>query len=156
MPTANQPLHRLAAVRKRQGISPRTLARRLNVEVSRVKSQEKATSDMLLSTLYEWQMALEVPVTELLVDSYDPLSAPVLKRAQMVRLMKTAKAIVERAGQSAIRRMAQTLIEQLVEIMPELEDVHPWHTVGQRRTQEDLGQAARRQLPVDWLRAPPE
>ena len=156
MPPAERPLHRLAAVRKRQGISRRTLARRLNVEVSRVKLQERETSDMTLSTLYEWQKALEVPVTELLVDSCDPLSTPVLKRAQMVRFMKTAKAIFQRAQQPSIQRLAQMLVEQLLEIMPELEDVTPWHTIGQRRTQDEVGQAALRRLSLDWLQATQE
>jgi transcriptional regulator with XRE-family HTH domain len=152
MPIADRPLHRLAAVRRQQGISHRTLARRLNIEVSRVKSQERENADMWLSTLYEWQRSLEVPVGELLIDSNDPLSAPVMKRAQMVRLMKTATAILERTQQLAIRRMAQMLVEQLLEIMPELQGVTPWHAVGKRRTQDEIGLAALRGLSVDWLR----
>lgn len=152
MPIVDRPLHRLAAVRRQQGISHRTLARRLNIEVSRVKSQERENADMWLSTLYEWQKSLEVPVNELLIDSNDPLSAPVMKRAQMVRLMKTATAILERTQQVAIRRMAQMLVEQLLEIMPELKGVTPWHAVGKRRTQDEIGLAALRGLSVDWLR----
>lgn len=150
MPDPDRPLHQLALVRRRQDISRRTLARRLGVDVARVKLQEQETSDMLLSTLYQWQEALEVPVDELLVDTHDPLSPLVLKRAQMLRLMKTAKTILHRANQLAIRRMAQMLIEQLAEIMPELNDVMPWHAVGQRRTQSELGQAAQRRLTTDW------
>jgi hypothetical protein len=126
-------------------------ARRLGVDVTQVKSQEDASADMLLSTLYRWQEALEVPVAELLVESNDPLSGPVLRRAQMIRLMKTARTIIERAQQVSIRRMAQTLIEQLLEVMPELATVNPWHAVGQRRTRAELGQAAHRRLSLDWL-----
>lgn len=155
-PAANaagqQPLHRLGEVRRRQGITRRTLARRLNTDVATVKLLEQPTSDMLLSTLYAWQKALDAPVTELLVESEEPLSAPVLKRAQMVRVMKTAAAILERAQQPSIRRMAQMLVEQLCEIMPELKGVSPWHAVGRRRTQEELGQAAYRSLSADWFR----
>jgi transcriptional regulator with XRE-family HTH domain len=151
MPSADRPLHRIATVRQRQGISCRTLARRLNMDVRQVKAQEQENADLLLSLLYKWQEALEVPVAELLVESNDPLSAPVLKRAQMVRLMKTATAILERAQQLSIQRMAQMLIEQLLEIMPELEGVTPWHTVGKRRTQDELGLAARRCVPMDWF-----
>lgn len=153
-PVARRPLHRLGAVRRREGISRRTLARRLSVDVTHVKSQENEGTDMLLSTLYRWQEALEVPVAELLVESNDPLSAPVLKRAQMIRLMKTARTILERAHQVSIRRMAQTLIEQLLEVMPELATVNPWHAVGQRRTRAELGQAAQRRLSLDWFRDP--
>jgi len=146
LPCAKQPLHRLAVVRQQQGITRRTVARRLGIDAGSVKWQEQVTSDMLLSRLYQWQQVLEVPVVELLVETDEPLSAPVLKRAQMVRLMKTAAAILERSQQVGIRRMAQTLVEQLVEIMPELAGVSPWHTIGRRRTKDELGQAACRRL----------
>jgi transcriptional regulator with XRE-family HTH domain len=152
LPCAGRPLHRLAIVRQQQGLTRRCLARRLGIDVSRVKCQERATSDMLLSALYEWQRALETPVAELLIDADDPLSPPVLKRAQMVRLMKTAAAIVEQAQQTPIRRLAHMLVDQLVEIMPELAGVSPWHTVGKRRTREELGQVAQRPVGIETFR----
>ena len=154
MPNSKRPLHRLAEVRRRQGITRRTLARRLNTDVATVKLLEQATTDMLLSTLYAWQEVLDAPVAELLVESDEPLSSPVLKRAQMVRLMKTAGAILERAQQPSIRRMAQMLVDQLCEIMPELKGVSPWHAVGRRRTQDELGQAAQRRIPAEVFRRP--
>lgn len=149
MPCANRPLHRLVVVRQQQGISRRTVARRLGADVAEVKWQEQPTSDIWLSKLYDWQQVLDVPVAELLVESEDPLSAPVLRRAQMVRLMKTVAAILERSQQVSIRRMAQMLAEQLVEVMPELAEVGPWHTVGKRRSRNDLGQAAQRRMSPD-------
>lgn len=148
----SRPLHRLAEIRRRQGVSRRTMARRLRVDVATVKRQEDPTTDLPLSTLYAWQQALEVPLAELLVETDEPLSPPVLKRARMVRLMKTALAIRDRAQQAPIRRMAQMLIEQLLEIMPELEGISPWHAVGRRRGQNELGQAALRTLPSDLAR----
>lgn len=148
----SRPLHRLAEVRRRQGVTRRTMARRLHVDVATIKCQEDPTSDLPLSTLYAWQQALEVPLAELLVETDEPLSAPVLKRARMVRLMKTAVAIHERAQQPAICRMAHMLIEQLLEIMPELQGVSPWHAVGRRRSQNEVGQAALRTFPSDILR----
>ena len=154
IPLADRALHRLAYIRRREGISRRTIARRLQLELGDVKSQEKENADLLLSHLYEWQEVLDVPIAELLVESSDPLSKPVLKRARMVRLMKTARTILERAQQASIRRMAQVLIDQLLELMPELETVTPWHAVGQRRTRAELGQAAERHLSFDWFRAP--
>ena len=44
------------------------------------------------------------------------------------------------------------LVEQILEIMPELEDVTPWHTVGQRRTLDDVGRTARHIVPEDIFR----
>jgi len=146
---AKRPLHRLGTVRRLQGITRRTLARHLGLEVSQVRLQEEETADIPLSQLYEWQRVLDVPVTELLVEADDPLSAPVLQRAQLVRVMKTALAMLEEAKQAPIRRMAQTLIDQLVQIMPELKGVGPWHTVGKRRRRDDFGIAAERRLSDD-------
>ena len=62
----------------------------------------------------------------------------------MLRLMKTGAAILERSQQPGIRCMAQTLVDQLIELMPELKDVKPWPAVGKRRTQDELGQAVQR------------
>jgi transcriptional regulator with XRE-family HTH domain len=139
-----KPLQRVAVVRRQQGISRRTLARRMNVELSTVREQESDTYDMTLSQLYEWQKALEVPVTELLVEADDNLTANIMLRAQLVRLMKSALAIQENARQESILRMVETLINQLLEIMPELSGVGPWHVVGKRRRLDELGAAADR------------
>jgi len=149
VPTIRHPLHRLAAVRQQQGISRRTVARRLNIDLSAVRTQEDETFDISLSQLYQWQKVLEVPLSELLFEADDSLSAPVLLRAQLVRLMKSVLAFQENAKQESIRRMAQTLIDQLLSIMPELAGVGPWHAVGQRRRLDELGVAAERRLSDD-------
>lgn len=149
VPTGKPPLHRLGTVRRLQGISRRTVARRLNTEVATVKLQERETADIPLSTLYEWQKALEVPVAELLVETDDPLSTPVLKRAQLVRVMKTVQAILAQAKQVRVRRLAQTMVDQLIELMPELAEVGPWHTVGKRRRRDEYGAVAQRRLSDD-------
>ncbi|NLE37311.1 MAG: hypothetical protein GX621_04730 [Pirellulaceae bacterium] len=143
-------LHQLGQVRRREGLSRRAVARRLGTDVNRVRSEEEQSADMPLSRLYEWQAALGVPVAELLIDD-DSLSPPIMRRAQILRLMKTAAAIRERAGSAPIQRMAQMLVEQILEIMPELKDVTPWNAVGQRRTLDELGEAANRRLSLDAL-----
>ena len=43
----------------------------MNVDVSAVREQEKETNDVPLRVLYEWQKALNVPITELLVEPGD-------------------------------------------------------------------------------------
>jgi transcriptional regulator with XRE-family HTH domain len=149
VPAVRHPLHRLAAVRQQQGISRRTVARRLNIDLTTVRAQEAETTDLSLSQLYEWQKVLEVPLGELLIEADDSLSPPVLLRSQLVRLMKSALAIQENAKQETIHRMVQTLIDQLLAIMPELAGVGPWHAVGQRRRLDELGVAAERRLSDD-------
>jgi transcriptional regulator with XRE-family HTH domain len=144
-PTA-QPLHRLATVRRLQGISRGTMARRLNIDLGELAEQERETTDVPLSVLYAWQKTLEVPIGELLVETDDALSLPVLRRSQLLRLMKTVLAVAQHAKQICVRRMAETMAAQLIEIMPELAHVSPWHAVGKRRRLSELGIAAERQL----------
>jgi transcriptional regulator with XRE-family HTH domain len=139
-----RPLQRLAKVRKQQGMSLCTMARRLRVDVATVIEQEQETADPPLSTIHAWQRILDVPVGDLLEDSNAPLSAPVLEWARMVKLMKTAAAILEKAHSNSLRRRVNMLIEQLVDIMPELREVTAWNTVGQQRTLDDNGRAVER------------
>ncbi len=145
-PADGRPMQRLAVVRRQQGVSRRTVARRLNIEVEQVQQQECTTTDLPLSVLYAWQQVLDVPVAELLVEAGDGLTTPILERSQLVRLMKTVLAISEQARQESVRRMAQTMAGQLIEIMPELANVGPWHTVGKRRRLNELGVAAQRRF----------
>jgi transcriptional regulator with XRE-family HTH domain len=151
IPLNGRALHRLAEVRRQQGVTRRTVARRLNTDIGSIKQQEQPDADLPLSILYAWQEVLDVPVAELLIETDEPLSTPVLRRAQLVRIMKTAAAILERSQQAGVKRLAQMLVEQLCEVMPELSGVSPWHTVGRRRTQDELGQAAQRRISVELL-----
>ena len=146
------PLHRIADVRRQQGVTLRNVARRLGVSLPLVRRQEQPDCDLRLSDLLRWQQVLEVPVAELLVEGEGQLSGPVLERSRMVKLMKTAAAIRERSREPAIVRMVEMLVDQVLEIMPELADVTPWHSVGQRRTGEELGRAARTVVSEDLLR----
>ena len=144
-----EPLHRLSEVRQQQGVSLRSAARQLGVDIRQVREQENDTSDLRLSDLYRWQEILGVPLSDLLLDPETPLSRPVLERARLVRVMKTVKAIIENAAAPATQRLAETLCNQLVEIMPELQEIGPWHSVGQRRSLDEVGRAAERLLSED-------
>ena len=137
-------LNRIQEVRRQQGVSLRRVGQLLHTDVRELRREEDPTADLPISRLYEWQMALEVPVGDLLVDSGAPLSAPVLERARLVRLMKTVAAIREKAQSTSIERLAQTLVDQVLEIMPELEGINPWHSVGQRRSLEEYGRIVER------------
>ena len=145
-------LHRLAEVRQQQAVSHRNVARRLGVDLKTVRQQEEETSDVSLSVLYAWQQVLDVPIADLLLDNDGPLSPLVLQRARMVKLMKTAAAIQEKADSSSIRRLVQMLIDQLVEIMPELKEVGPWHSVGQRRTLDEFGRVVEQPVAEEVFR----
>jgi len=145
-------LHRIAEVRQQQRVTLRNVARRLGLPLPLVRRQEQADCDLRLSDLLRWQEVLEVPIAELLVEGDGQLSGPVLERSRMVKLMKTAAAIKERSREPSIQRLCGMLVDQVLEIMPELADVSPWHSVGQRRTRDELGRAARMIVSEDTFR----
>ena len=74
-----------------------------------------------------------------------------MTRARLLRVMKTVRAIKESTSSAPIQRFATMLEEQLIELMPELKDVAPWHSVGQRRSPDELGRAAERVLPDSYF-----
>jgi len=146
-----RPLQQLGEARRRQGLSVRCVAQRLNKTVGDVRDQERQDADILLSELYRWQAVLEVPLEELLQEPQDALSPRVMMRAQMLRIMKTARAIRAQARSESANRLARLLIGQLIELMPELKEVAAWPTVGHRRTADEMGRIAERPVPDDWM-----
>jgi hypothetical protein len=125
-------LQRIREVRREQGVSIKRASQLMGKSVEELRAEEEPASDLTLTQLFEWQRLLEVPAADLLVEPHAPLSAPVLRRAQLIRLMKTVQAIMERANQPGVRRLAQTMVNQLIEIMPELDGVTPWNSLDHR------------------------
>ncbi|MFV2068674.1 MAG: helix-turn-helix domain-containing protein [Pirellulales bacterium] len=144
-------LHRIRSIRLRQGMSLRTVARRMQLTVSQIREREDETRDMALSELHHWQRALDVPITELLAEEDETLSTPVLRRARMLKIMKTARAILDNTESLQLERLTQRLVDQLVEVMPELQNISPWHATGQRRTLDELGRIAEHPFPDHFL-----
>ena len=150
-PTPKTQYHRIAAVRREQGVSLRSVSRQVGKTMSTVRAQEDETQDLRLSDLRLWQKALGVPLQDLLVDPDPPLSRPVMERAQMVRLMKTAAALKENVESEGAERLVTMLIQQLVSVMPELEEVSAWHSVGQRRSLDEYGRIVERRISDDFF-----
>lgn len=144
-------LQQVGEARRRQGLSIRCIAQRLGLTVNEVRAQEEAEADMMLSQLYRWQSVLDVPLEELLADPQDALSPRVLMRARMLRVMKTAQALRAQARSESERRLARLLIDQLIEIMPELKEVAAWPTVGHRRTADEVGRIGERPISDDFM-----
>ena len=144
-------MHRIREVRLCQGLSLEYVSRQMNVSLGTAKFQETETSDLSLSKLYLWQRVLQVPVEELLIECGADLSPLVLERARMVKLMKTATTIAEKATKAPMRRLAENLVNQLREMMPTLDTVSPWHEVGKRRSREEFGRIVERTVSDDLL-----
>jgi transcriptional regulator with XRE-family HTH domain len=148
---SSAPLHRLQEVRRREGFTQASMARHLGIPESDVKVQELATTDLAVSVLHRWAAVLKVPAAELLANPADQLSLPVLERARLVRIMKTVLSILDLKSPVRMKRLAKTVVGQLIELMPELRDSRSWNAVGQRRRRDELGRAAFIVLP-DALR----
>ncbi len=145
-------LQRVAEVRREQGISLRSVSRQLGKTVSVVRAEEDESNDLSISDLMKWQEVLGVPLQDLLVEPAPTLSKPILERARMVRVMKTAAAIRDTTeAETGPARLAAMLVDQLVEIMPELEEVSAWHSVGQRRSLDEYGRIVERRINDDML-----
>lgn len=150
--TCSKKLHQIAAVRRSQGGSLLNCARRLGITLQEARYQEQPTTDLTLSQLMAWKDVLDVPLSEILGESGDFLENPVRNRAMMVKVMKTAKQILQTAHESRIKFMGQTLVDQLVELMPELEHISAWPDVGQSHENRDAGVAASRRFDADIAR----
>jgi transcriptional regulator with XRE-family HTH domain len=141
------PLHRLGEVRRQEELSLSNVARRLAITVEEARRQECTTTDLPLSMLHKWAKALGLPVAELVEEPDYSLSTPLLNRAGLVRVMKTAMTILEGARNPQTKRLAQIMVDQLIEIMPDLRGVIAWHAVGKPRSLKELGIATERRLP---------
>ncbi|GHT27652.1 hypothetical protein FACS18942_07240 [Planctomycetales bacterium] len=138
--------HRLAEIRDRQMISLSAVAEHLAVSVAEVRRQENPETDLHLSQLYLWRDILETSVGELIIEPEDIPSNPIRTRCQLVKVMKTARSIFEGTKEKGTEILANQLIEELTELMPELADVAAWPTVGQSREPKSPGQAVLRRF----------
>ncbi len=138
-------LHRLQEIRNQQDISIRSLSRRMNVTASEVRMQEEPDFDLRLSTLYRWQQALGVPAAELLVEADDGLSAPIQLRARLLRMMKTIATILDQPQTDRTINLIANLKSDILEVMPEVENVDRWHGSSSDRS-GDIAAAVLRQI----------
>lgn len=139
VPTGKVKVQRVAEARAQQGFSLRTISRRTGIDVRTLKVHEDPTTDLLVSELRAWQKALEVPLVDLIEDEDQPLSRPVEERAKLVRIMKTVMALKEVGGTTRIDRLLTMLRDQLLDLMPELQEVGAWPQSGSRRGSDVIG-----------------
>ena len=145
---ADQTVNRIAVVRQQQEMSLRSVARHTGVDVRTLRKQEKPTANLTLTELTNWANALDVPVKDLIDVPGQGLTSPIQQRAQLIRIMKSAVSIQENADCESMQAFADTLVSQLVELMPELDGISAWPTYGQRRGSEEVGRAAEQYMPV--------
>lgn len=148
--TKKKNLHRIAEVRKNQGISERTLCKRLNIDLPTLRRMEDPTQDLSLADLVRVQEAMDVPLVELLEDSHS-LARPIQERAKLVRIMKTVAALEDVSLSSRPKRLLEMLREQLVDLMPELADVGSWPQYGSRRGTASVARVLAQEISLSQL-----
>ena len=134
---AHSKMHCIRSIRLEKGVSLQSVASRTGEDAASLERQEQELTDLKLSDLHKWREALDVPLSELIVDLDAPVQRPAMERTRIVQLFQTAETIYARSPSLALKRMAHTLVEQLVEIMPELASISPWHRDGSRQLDED-------------------
>jgi transcriptional regulator with XRE-family HTH domain len=124
-------MHRLAAVRRAKRVSCYELARLLGTTVEMVRLQEEA-ADLSISTLNAWAAALNVPVTDLVVDPEEWLPSTDLAKPQAEKLLQLAVKLRDRSRRRSIQRLAQTFVDQLTEMQPALNPAGDGNGNGRR------------------------
>ena len=114
--------HRVATVRRERGLSILFVASQLGCHASDVTTLEDESRDLKISELRRWLSVLGVPLKHLLIDSGFELSDLEISRTQVVRLIETASALKDESMPPQQRRLAETLVNQLLEMAPYLKD----------------------------------
>ncbi|QEG42235.1 hypothetical protein UC8_42690 [Roseimaritima ulvae] len=149
LPAAADRLDRIAEVRQSQGVTLRTISRRCGAAVRQLKAEERGDVELTLTALQRWAVALDVPIVELLAEPSEGLAAAVSQRAQLVRVMKTVEGLRAHAESAAMRRISDQLRDQLLEIMPELDEITAWPREGTRRKSGDVRRAVELPFRID-------
>lgn len=146
-----EPLHRIAEVRNQQGYTLRTVARKTGLDICLLKVQEQPHTNLTLKQLQAWQHALEVPIESLLVDRDLEMNDQIQARAKLVKIMKTVCSMREVTKNRRMIHLLQSLRLQLIELMPELEQVRGWNIHGPRNPTDNLGRIAIEPIAVSEL-----
>ena len=146
-----QKLHRLATVRKQERVSWKSLSRRSGIPIADLKRQEDETNDLLLSTLYRWHAAINVPVEELISEPNERISSSLRFKTQLIRVTKTVLLMLEQSDDEKTDILAKEILGQLFEIMPALKEVGPWPTRNYARPKTELPKILDQQISADWF-----
>ncbi len=145
-----RPLHFIASTLRKQNATLAGCARRLGLTPAEAAAQTRPDADLTLSQLYAWRDVLDVPTSELL-PLEDVVPDPIRNRALLLRTMKTARQLQDLSRGTRLEPAVASLVDQLIELMPELAEVPAWPTVGQSRAPRESGSATRR-VDADFTR----
>ena len=135
--------HFILETLKTQGMTLATCAKRLGVSLEEAERQAEPYSNLTLEQLFAWSDALDAPISELL--PFDlTTSDPIRNRALMLRIVKTARQLQNLSRNTTLEYAATSLVDQLIELVPEYAVVEPWSSVGKSRVAKSEGLLERR------------
>ncbi|MBQ2788182.1 MAG: hypothetical protein IJE97_00995 [Thermoguttaceae bacterium] len=140
---STRPLHFIASTLRKQNATLAGCARRLGLSLSEAAAQIRPDADLTLSQLYAWRAVLDVPTSEL-IPFDDVVPDPIRNRALLLRTMNTARQLQDLSRGTRLEPAVASLVDQLIELMPELAETPAWPTVGQSRAPREPGSATRR------------
>jgi transcriptional regulator with XRE-family HTH domain len=116
-PSTNAPgLHKMRVTREERGITRQHAARMLCISLQELDRQEDPQCDLTISELQNWQAFLGVEVDDLIVDQQVPFPRAALSMRDLSSFLDTATEMLERSNCPAVKRLAETLTNQLREI----------------------------------------
>jgi|GEM_PF-5801891 transcriptional regulator with XRE-family HTH domain len=136
--------------RRQEGITVRTVARRLDIAPAEVKDFEADPGAMSVRQLVEYVTVLGLPMSEVFSanDTLEGFSTGVENRAALVEIMRTVLTMHEQLAGISNPNLRQTfeaflsrIKELLTGVMPRLDRIGSIVGTG-RRTLNDLGRAA--------------
>lgn len=119
--------HRLQTVRQKQCISLRDVAVKTGVSVEMASREENGEADLTLGRLFEWQKALGVPISDLLVSNQFPSENEEIK--SIAKTIQLAKQTLQRSDSPDVRSMTQAIIEELNRLMSIVESANAKESV---------------------------
>lgn len=140
-------LNRIREVRRREGMSLRTVASQLHTTLPMARKFDDPESDLYLSDVHRMADVLGVPAAEL-VDDVDADEA-VRLRGTMIRVMRSVNTLLSKLPpQKSAHRIASFIRQEIIAAMPEAASDAGLPEIGHRRTTDELGQCAVNPIPV--------
>ena len=142
-------IHRIREVRQKQGVQLRMVERHLGLTRSDAREIEHPEHDLRVSELVKFAVLLNVPVGELLIDA--ECDEIIKMRGLVLRLCRIANTLLERAPNQDVRILAESIRNQIIEVMPQVDDQHGLLSVGSLRTGDEMGRIAEHPIHLeDW------
>jgi transcriptional regulator with XRE-family HTH domain len=130
-------LNRIREVRKRESVSERTFARHLGIRQSEVEDFESPSRDMAISELTRVSKIFRCPVSDLVVDGEN--DEIVKLRGLLIMLSRSVNTLLGIARDNNVQAVAQSMRNQIADVMPEADSGGTLLAVGRRRGLEEMG-----------------